>query len=47
MLRKTHPQYKTEREGRSVRTDAPSTAVREVANACLIAVDSRWLTVGS
>ena len=47
MLRKVHPQYKTEREGRSVRTDAPTTAVREAANACLIPVDSRWITVGS
>ncbi len=47
MLRKSHPEYKTEREGRSVRTNAPTATVREIANACLIAVDSRWITVGS
>lgn len=46
-LRKDYPQYKTEREGHSVRTNAPTATVREIANACLIAVDSRWITVGS
>lgn len=45
MLCRAYPQYKTEREGRSVRTDAPAAVVREVANACLIAGDSRWITV--
>ena len=46
-LRKGSPQYKTERDGRNITTEAPSGTVREVANACGIAEDSRWIVVAS
>ena len=46
-LRKSYPQYKTERDGRGVTTQAPSTTVREAAAAWCIAEDSRWIVVAS
>ena len=46
-LRKEFPLYKTERDGRNITTQAPSGTVREVANACGIASDSRWIVVAS
>lgn len=44
-LRKKFPLYKTERDGRSVTTEAPSGTVRDVANACSVPQDSRWIMV--
>ena len=46
-LRKGCPQYKTERDGRSVTTAAPSITVREAADAWCITEDSRWIVVAS
>ena len=46
-LRKGYPQYKTERDGRSVTTSAPSATAREAADAWRISEDSRWITVES
>lgn len=46
-LRKGYPQYKTERNGRSVTTAAPSATVREVADAWCVADDSRWIVVAA
>lgn len=46
-LRKEFPLYKTEREGRNITTNVPCGTVREVANACGIAEDSRWIVLAS